>query len=204
MTIFGQLWLDRERPVLFTKAWCRAWAKRFLQLPALLKQWRYHSRLRRAGARIDGTAFFSDAGMISGKLELLAVGRGSFIGRAELSVHAPLTVGADVCINDGAKILTASHDVLDPEWRTVANEIVIGDHAWIATNALILPGVVIGRGAVVGAGAVVAKDVPDGGIVAGNPALLLDKCRSLELHYSPTSSLALFRAWCGPRGSHRS
>ena len=204
MTIFGQLWLGRERPVPFTKAWCKAWAKRFLQLPALLKQWRYHSRLRRSGARIDGTAFFSDARMISGKLKLLAVGRGTFIGRVELSVHASLTIGANVCINDGAKVLTASHDVLDPCWSTVARPINIGDHAWIATNALLLPGVVIGRGAVVGAGAVVSKDVPEGGIVAGNPARLLDKSRSAELHYSPTSSLALFRAWCGPSGSYRS
>lgn len=202
MTILSQLWKGRERRALFTKAWCKAWVKRFLLLPPLLKQWRYHGLLRRQGARIDGTAFFSDAGMISGKLELLAVGRGSFIGRVELSVHASLTIGANVCINDGAKVLTASHDVLDPCWSTVARPINIGDHAWIATNALLLPGVVIGRGAVVGAGAVVSKDVPEGGIVAGNPARLLDKCRSLELHYSPTSSLALFRAWCGPSGYH--
>lgn len=202
MTLLQQLWQGRERPPLLTKAWCKAWAKRLQQLPTLLKQWRYHGRLRRAGARIDGTAFFSDAGLISGRLEQLSVGAGSFIGRVELSVHASLKIGSNVCINDGAKLLTASHAVLDPEWPTVARPIEIGDHAWIATNALILLGVKIGRGAVVGAGAVVTKDVPEGGIVAGNPASLLDKCRPLELRYSPTASLALFRAWCGASGSH--
>jgi maltose O-acetyltransferase len=40
----------------------------------------------------------------------------------------------------------------------------IADYAWIATNAIILPGVKIGRGAV-GAGAVVSKDVADYSIV---------------------------------------
>lgn len=203
MTLFQQLWQRRERPPLLTKAWCRAWAKRLQQMPALLKQWRYHGRLCRAGACIDGTAFFSDAGLISGKLDQLKVGAGCFIGRVEISVHAPVVIGSHVCINDGAKVLTASHAVLDPGWPTVVRAIEIGDHAWIATNALILLGVKIGRGAVVGAGAVVTKDVPEGGIVAGNPSRLLDKCRPVELHYSPTASLALFRAWCGHSGSHR-
>ncbi|MBE7495689.1 MAG: acyltransferase [Verrucomicrobiaceae bacterium] len=195
MTLLQQLWRGRDRFPLGGRAWCRAWAKRLLQMPSLLKQWRYHASLRAAGARVDATAFFSDTSTISGRLDMLEVGSGSFIGRAELSVHASLKIGSNVCINDGAKVLTASHDVLDPEWRTVARPIVIADHAWIATNALILPGVSIGRGAVVAAGAVVARDVPAGRIVAGNPARLLDKCRPELLCYSPTASLALFRAW---------
>jgi maltose O-acetyltransferase len=140
-------------------------------------------------------AFFSDARQISGQLSKLTIGAHCFVGRAELAVHAPLTLGACVCINDGVKILTASHDVMDAKWRTLAQPIVIEDHVWIATNALILPGVTLGRGAVVAAGAVVVKDVPPLGIVAGNPARLLDKCRVDHLDYQPTNSLALFRAW---------
>ena len=77
----------------------------------------------------------------------------------------------------------------------MSKPIVIGDYVWIATNALILPGVTLGRGAVVAAGAVVLKDVPPLGIVAGNPARLLEKSRVETLNYQPTNSLALFRAW---------
>lgn len=47
---------------------------------------------------------------------------------------------------------------------------VVQDGASIGAGAVILPGVVIGRRSVVGAGAVVTKDVPDGVVVAGNPA----------------------------------
>jgi maltose O-acetyltransferase len=126
---------------------------------------------------------------------MLSIDENSFIGRAELSVHAPLSIGKCVCINDGVKILTASHDVSDPGWSSIAKAIVIEDYVWIATNAIILPGVTLGRGAVVGAGAVVTKDVPPLGIVAGNPARLLDKCRVNHFDYQPTSSLALFRGW---------
>lgn len=193
--LFKHLWQERERLPWGSRAWLKAWAKRVQQLPNLLKQGGFHGRLTRGGASVAASVFLSDAGMISGRLNLLRIGEQSFIGSAELSVHAPLTIGRCVCINDGAKLLTASHDVRDPGWRTVAEEIVVEDHVWIATNAIILPGVRLGRGAVVGAGAVVAKDVPPLGIVAGNPGRLLDKSRVDHLEYQPTASLALWRAW---------
>jgi acetyltransferase-like isoleucine patch superfamily enzyme len=50
---------------------------------------------------------------------------------------------------------------------------VIMKGAKIGANTTILPGVVIGRNALVGAGAVVVKDVPDNGVVVGNPARLI-------------------------------
>ena len=42
--------------------------------------------------------------------------------------------------------------------------------AKVGANATLLPGITIGRGALVGAGSVVVRDVPDGVVVAGNPA----------------------------------
>jgi acetyltransferase-like isoleucine patch superfamily enzyme len=51
--------------------------------------------------------------------------------------------------------------------------------AKIGANATILPGVVIGEQVLVGAGAVVVKDVPDGVVVAGNPARIIRKLSEL-------------------------
>ena len=42
----------------------------------------------------------------------------------------------------------------------------------IGAGAVVLPGIEVGQHAMVGAGAVVTKDVPDNGLVYGNPATL--------------------------------
>jgi acetyltransferase-like isoleucine patch superfamily enzyme len=190
-----ELWKHRDRPAPFSTPWLKAWAKRLLQGPMLVKQAFYHLRLRMAGAQVAGKTFFSEPSRISGDLTRLSVGEGSFIGRAELAVHDQMSIGRNVCINDGARLLTASHDVSDPHWGRVTRPVVVHDHVWIAVDAIILPGVTLGRGAVVGAGAVVTRDVPECGIVVGNPARLLDKKRVSSLEYSPVSHLALFTAW---------
>lgn len=190
-----RLWQQRDRFPFGSPSWCKAWAKRLLQSPKLISQWAAHRRLASVGAKISGTAFFSDRRMISGNLRDLSVGDDTFIGRVEISAHAAVTIGDHVCINDGAKILTASHDIRDPHWTTLSKPIVIEDFAWIATNAIILPGVTIGRGAVVAAGTVVTRDVPPGAVASGNPATIRESQRAEDLDYSPVSHLALFTAW---------
>ncbi|WP_327256005.1 CatB-related O-acetyltransferase [Streptomyces sp. NBC_01244] len=50
---------------------------------------------------------------------------------------------------------------------------VVGNDVWIGYGAMVMPGVRIGHGAIVAAGAVVVDDVPDYGIVGGNPATLI-------------------------------
>jgi acetyltransferase-like isoleucine patch superfamily enzyme len=59
----------------------------------------------------------------------------------------------------------------EADWSCVATLVKRG--ASIGSGATILCGVTIGAGATIGAGSVVTKDVPDGAVVAGNPARLL-------------------------------
>ena len=49
----------------------------------------------------------------------------------------------------------------------------IGDRVFIGAAAIILPGVKIGNDVIVGAGSVVTKDIPEGVVVAGNPAKVI-------------------------------
>jgi acetyltransferase-like isoleucine patch superfamily enzyme len=97
--------------------------------------------------------------------------------------HYSIRIGADVSIGPEATLLTLGHDPQSPHFADKGGDIVVGDRAWIAYRAIILPGVTIGEGAVIGAGSVVTKDVEPYTIVAGNPAEIVKK-RSRALKYA--------------------
>jgi maltose O-acetyltransferase len=94
-------------------------------------------------------------------------------------------------------ILTASHSLQDPAWPSYSRPVSIGDRAWIATGAMLLPGVSIGRGAVVGAGAVVRSNVPDFALAVGNPAVITADARSTLLIYDTAHFATPLEAWVG-------
>ena len=86
-----------------------------------------------------------------------------------------VTIGNNAIISDGAYLCTAEHDITDRGFQLQTKPITIGDCAWIAARAIVLPGVTIGEGAVVAAGAVVTRDVPAWTVVAGSPAKVVKK-----------------------------
>lgn len=53
----------------------------------------------------------------------------------------------------------------------LCGDVKIAESAFIGAGAVVLPGIQVGANAIVGAGAVVTKSIPDGWIVAGNPAV---------------------------------
>ncbi len=73
-------------------------------------------------------------------------------------------------INDRMPRATAGDGQLQTEadWKCETTTVKRG--ASIGSGATLLCGITIGENALVGAGSVVTKDVPAGGIVAGNPA----------------------------------
>jgi maltose O-acetyltransferase len=152
------------------------------------------SALERRGAKVELPAFISRS-VWEGKPTNLEIGKGTFVGRAEVQLHDRVSIGRKVVINDGVLLLTGSHDVNDPDFRLVTRPIIIHDYVWIATKATILPGVTIGQGAVVGAGAVVSIDIPPYAIVVGNPATRLNKSRTPNLRYEPLRNIASIEAW---------
>ncbi len=64
----------------------------------------------------------------------------------------------------------------EADWRCVSTLVKRGSS--IGSGATILCGVTIGAGATVGAGSVVTKDVPEGAVVAGNPARIMRRAEA--------------------------
>jgi maltose O-acetyltransferase len=194
MASLRYLWKNRIKHSPFSKSFIISWAKRLLTFPELVKNNRRRKKLINNGANIAETAEIGIVN-INGRKANLSIDDFSTLGKVEIALHDKVSIGKYVCINDGVIILSASHDVSDPLWRHKKAPISIGDYAWIATNAIILPGVTIGKGAVVGAGAVVSKDVKEYSIVTGNPAKEIEKKRTEVLNYNPCEFLATNNAW---------
>ena len=93
-----------------------------------------------------------------------------------LNLGADITIGNFVGFGQQVMILTETHDIGTPEYRSGQlrpKPVTIGSGCWIGARATILPGVTIGDGAIVAAGAVVTKNVPPHTIVGGIPAKVL-------------------------------
>jgi acetyltransferase-like isoleucine patch superfamily enzyme len=109
-----------------------------------------------------------------GGLDLIHIGDDSIItGPIHIDVGAPVNIGDRVHVGHHVVLLTVNHRVGAPDERCgplTAAPVTIGDGAWIASSATILPGVSVGECSVVGAGAVVARDVEPHTMVAGVPA----------------------------------
>ncbi|MFJ3441328.1 sugar O-acetyltransferase [Streptomyces sp. NPDC086081] len=86
-----------------------------------------------------------------------------------------IRIGNGVMIAPKVSLITGGHPLPLAERREYLSyaPIVIEDHVWIGTGAIITQGVTIGAGAVVAAGAVVTRDVPAGTMVAGVPAQVI-------------------------------
>lgn len=186
----------RRRPVLFSHDWLRTWVKRVWTLPSLLGYCLQSLRWSMKGARIASSTVISQL-TVQGNAANLTIGDCCCLGITRMQTHAPVRIGDFVVINDGVKIITGSHDIHSPTYDHVFAPVVIEDHAWIATDALILKGVTIGRGAVVAAGAVVVKNVRPFAVVGGNPAKEIGTRDIERFDYIPSSWFAPVMAWIG-------
>ena len=185
----------RKKPKFFSYFWFKFWAKRILHIPGvfLICKNRMILILKRCELG-DTSVLFS---IPNGRCNNLKIGEQTYIGRnVYLGLHEKLVIEDNVVINDGVKIFTASHAVDSFCWSSISKPVTIKKYAWIATSAILLPGVTIGKGAVVAAGAVVSKNVEDYEVVAGNPAKKIN-IRSNILNYDPTCFCASIEAWIG-------
>jgi UDP-2-acetamido-3-amino-2,3-dideoxy-glucuronate N-acetyltransferase len=83
-------------------------------------------------------------------------------------------VGPHTCLlNDKRPRAITPQGALKGPADWVVSGVTVGEGAAVGAGCTVLPGVKVGSFAMVGAGSVVTRDVPDHGLVVGNPARLI-------------------------------
>lgn len=133
--------------------------------------------LRASGLHIGAGTTLAGAPMVTGGRRAtrnLRIGRDCFVNiGCVFDASEAIEIGDGVSFGQQVLVTTSSHDPSHPRRRggaLTAAPVRVGDGAWIAARAVVLPGVTIGAGAIVMAGAVVAQPVPAHTMVGGVPA----------------------------------
>jgi acetyltransferase-like isoleucine patch superfamily enzyme len=105
----------------------------------------------------------------------ISIGDHTFINYgSSISAYKHVKIGRHCLLGHYTLIVDRNeHGVEQRELAPPAASVIIEDHVWIGSRAIILPGISIGTGAVVGAGSVVTRDVPANCLVVGNPARIV-------------------------------
>lgn len=86
-----------------------------------------------------------------------------------------VTIGNNVCISQGALLLTGNHDYTLSTFDYRNAPIVIEEGAWIGAKSVVCPGVVAKSHSILTVGSIATKDMETYGIYQGNPAVFIRK-----------------------------
>lgn len=137
------------------------------------------------GVLVEGGTYGINSMFTSSSNAKISIGSYNYLNGIRISCNRKVEIG-DFCIFAYSHINDSDlHSVkptrLDPEAPIVVKPVVIEDNVWVCHSALIFKGVTVGRNSVVGGGSVVTKDVPPNCVVAGNPAVIVNKFTSNEI-----------------------
>ena len=127
--------------------------------------------LKSFGAKI-GTGVIIKPGVNIKYPWFLSIGDHVWIGESVwIDNLAPVTIGDNVCISQGAFLLTGNHDYSSSSFDLITKPINIEAGAWIGAKAIVCPGVNCGSHAVLSVGSIATQSLEAYGIYQGNPAL---------------------------------
>lgn len=82
-----------------------------------------------------------------------------------------VTIGNNVCISQGALLLTGNHDYTKSSFDYRNAPIVLEDGVWVGAKAMVCPGVIAHSHSILTVGSMASKDLDAYGIYQGNPAM---------------------------------
>lgn len=110
---------------------------------------------------------------------LLEIGNYVWIGeKVWIDNLAKVTIGNDVCLSQGAMLLTGNHNYKIPTFDLIAGEILLEEGVWVGARSIVCPGVSCFSHSILSVNSVATKDLETYGIYQGNPAV---KVKSREI-----------------------
>lgn len=79
-------------------------------------------------------------------------------------------IGNQVCLSQGAMLLTGSHDYKKSTFDLIVKGIQLEDGVWIGTRAIVCPGVTCHENSVLAVHSVATHDLQTSGVYQGNPS----------------------------------
>jgi putative colanic acid biosynthesis acetyltransferase WcaF len=145
------------------------WLLLFRPSPRPLHIWR-RALLRLFGARLGRHVHVHASVAVWAPWQLVVGDRVGIAPGVTLYNMAPMFIGSDCVISQGAHLCGGSHDIDSANFQLVARQIVLQDHVWVCAEAFVGLGVTVAEGCVIGARAVVVKSITEPWTVwSGNP-----------------------------------
>jgi len=109
---------------------------------------------------------------VSHKGSRISIGDHTFINYGtSITAFQQVKIGRHCLLGHHLRIVDRNeHGVEHREMAPPAAPVIIEDHVWVGSHAIILPGVRIGRHSAIGAGSIVTRDIPANCLAVGNPA----------------------------------
>ena len=86
-----------------------------------------------------------------------------------------ITIGSNVCLSQGAVLLTGSHNYKRTSFDLITGSIVLEDGVWIGAQAIVNQGITVASHTVLTSGSVATKNLEAYSIYQGNPAVKVRK-----------------------------
>ena len=103
---------------------------------------------------------------------LLTIGNYVWIGEDVWIDNLVLvTIGSNVCLSQGALLLTGSHNYKKHTFNLITGNITLEDGVWIGAKAIVNHGVTVASHAVLTSGSVATKNLESYSVYQGNPAV---------------------------------